>query len=137
MSTCACFGCVTVLTCPAGKCREVGAPVFFDSDLATFEAVAAQGPAALQTALSATKYPDGASVTQERIFAGTQKDSNGTIRNVRMAYYVRAPQSSTLQIPPASRTCPPLVLTQYLAQSMASHTYAQLRRHHVPPPPPS
>lgn len=74
--------------------------MFFNSDLAEFERVAAQGDQALRQAISAATYPDGAVVTQERLLMDAQKDSNGTFLSASMSYYVRALPSPSPCRPP-------------------------------------
>ena len=75
---------------------------FFNESISNFNAVAAQGQAAILKALSAEQYPDGGQVTAADTFLGNgpdggpTRDANGLLAEATMVRWVGSTQPRAL-----------------------------------------
>ena len=63
---------------------------YFDNNETRFEAVAAQGQAAILRALNAATLPDGSAATPAQAFSDVRRDASGRVVAARLAKWVRA-----------------------------------------------
>ena len=73
----------------AGSCASAGILRFFGNDEDSFEAVAAQGEAAVLAAVSSGTYPDGGAVNRDGYFLGFETDASGRILSASTVLWVR------------------------------------------------
>ena len=88
-------------------CQMTGILNFFNGSEALFERVAAQGPPALERAVSTSVYPNGAEVSRQEVFPGAEVSSNDTIDRAVLSQMVRTlpPPAPPHSLSPPAACC--------------------------------